>query len=76
MTMQKAVALAHLRVAYEPDDDDDEDVTIPAPSAFAPQLLVAMHASGTRAFAGPDPQASWSCAAVSEFRQYAAPSGD
>lgn len=40
MTMQKAVALAHLRVAYEPDDDDDDEVvSIPAPSAFAPQLL-------------------------------------
>jgi len=30
-TMQKAVALAHLRVAYEPDDDDDEVVVSPAP---------------------------------------------
>jgi hypothetical protein len=40
MTMQKAVALAHLRVAYEPDDeDDDEGVSIPAPSASAPHLL-------------------------------------
>jgi hypothetical protein len=40
MTMQKAVALAHLRVAYEPDDDDeDEDVTIPASPASPPQLL-------------------------------------
>ncbi len=39
MTMQKAVALAHLRVAYEPDDDDDEVVTIPAPSPSLPQLL-------------------------------------
>jgi Histidine kinase-like ATPase domain len=37
--MQKAVALAHLRVAYEPDDDDDDVVVIPAPSASPPQLL-------------------------------------
>ena len=36
--MQKAVALAHLRVAYEPDDDD-EVVGIPAPSASPPQYL-------------------------------------
>ncbi|MCW2935005.1 MAG: Regulatory protein [Actinomycetia bacterium] len=36
--MQKAVALAHLRVAYEPDDDDDDVVVIPAASA-PPQLL-------------------------------------
>jgi Histidine kinase-like ATPase domain len=40
MTMQKAVALAHLRVAYEPDDDDeDEVVTVPASPASPPQLL-------------------------------------
>jgi hypothetical protein len=39
MTMQKAVALAHLRVAYEPDDDDDNVVAIPAPPACPPQLL-------------------------------------
>jgi len=39
MTMQKAVALAHLRVAYEPDDDDDDVVSIPAPPASPPQLL-------------------------------------
>src|ERR1700756_5373520 len=39
MTMQKAVALAHLRVAYEPEDDDDEVVAIPAPSASPPQYL-------------------------------------
>ena len=40
MTMQKAVALAHLRVAYEPDDDDeDEAVIIPATPASPPQLL-------------------------------------
>ena len=40
MTMQKAVALAHLRVAYEPDDEDDDEVVgIPAPQAFPPQLL-------------------------------------
>jgi len=39
MTMQKAAALAHLRVAYEPDDDDDEVVNIPAPQASLPQLL-------------------------------------
>ena len=38
--MQKAVALAHLRVAYEPDDDDDEVVVIPAVSASPPQLLL------------------------------------
>jgi hypothetical protein len=37
MTMQKAVALAHLRVAYEPDDEDDD--SIPVPSVSAPQLL-------------------------------------
>ena len=37
--MQKAVALAHLRVAYEPDDDDEDVVVIPAPSASPPQLL-------------------------------------
>jgi hypothetical protein len=40
MTMQKAVALAHLRVAYEPDDEDDDGaVNIPAPTASGPQLL-------------------------------------
>src|SRR5215469_14586840 len=38
MTMQKAVALAHLRVAYEPDDEDDV-VSIPAPPASPPRLL-------------------------------------
>jgi len=38
MTMQKAVALAHLRVAYEPEDDD-EIVSIPAPPASPPQYL-------------------------------------
>ena len=38
MTMQKAVALAHLRVAYEPDDEDDL-VSIPAPPASPPQFL-------------------------------------
>src|ERR1700739_2677449 len=38
MTMQKAVALAHLRVAYEPDDEDDF-VSITAPSASPPQFL-------------------------------------
>ena len=38
--MQKAVALAHLRVAYEPDgDDEDEVVDIPAAQACLPQLL-------------------------------------
>ncbi len=52
MTMQKAVALAHLRVAYEPDDeDDDELVSIPAPPAFPPQLL-------------PVPSAWWATPAV------------
>lgn len=40
MTMQKAVALAHLRVAYEPDgDDEDEVVSIPVAQACAPRLL-------------------------------------
>ncbi len=40
MTMQKAVALAHPRVAYEPDDDDDDEVVrFPAQSASPPQLL-------------------------------------
>jgi Histidine kinase-like ATPase domain len=38
MTMQKAVALAHLRVAYEPDDEDDL-VSVPAPTASPPQFL-------------------------------------
>ena len=39
MTMQKAVALAHLRVAYEPDDEDDDEVVgIPAPLASPPPL--------------------------------------
>jgi Histidine kinase-like ATPase domain len=38
MTMQKAVALAHLRVAYEPDDEDDL-VSLTAPSAAPPQFL-------------------------------------
>ena len=38
MTMQKAVALAHLRVADEPDDED-EIVSIPAPPASPPQFL-------------------------------------
>jgi hypothetical protein len=39
MTMQKAVALAHLRVAYEPDDDDDDFAGIPALPASPPQFL-------------------------------------
>jgi Histidine kinase-like ATPase domain len=40
MTRQKAVALAHLRVAaWEPDDDDDEVVSIPALPASPPQFL-------------------------------------
>ena len=38
MTMQKAVALAHLRVAYEPDDEDGL-VSIPASPASPPQFL-------------------------------------
>ena len=38
MTMQKAVALAHLRVAYEPDDEDDL-VGIPSSPASPPQFL-------------------------------------
>src|SRR5215469_18503719 len=36
---REAVALAHLRVAYEPDDDDGEVASIPAPPASPPQLL-------------------------------------
>lgn len=51
MTMQKAVALAHLRVAYEPEDDDDEVVTVPAPPASPPQFL-------------PVPSAWWETSAV------------
>jgi hypothetical protein len=41
MTMQEAVALAHLRVAeWEPDDEDDEVVvSIPALPVSPPQLL-------------------------------------
>jgi anti-sigma regulatory factor (Ser/Thr protein kinase) len=40
MTMQKAVPLANLRVAYEPDGDDHaEVVTVPAAQASPPQLL-------------------------------------
>lgn len=40
MTMQKAVALAHLRVAYEPGDDEDNVlVSIPAQQADGPRLL-------------------------------------
>jgi hypothetical protein len=38
MTMQKAVALAHLRAAYEPDDEDDL-VSIPSSPASPPQFL-------------------------------------
>ena len=39
-TMQKAVALAHLRVAaWEPDDDDEVVVPIPALPASPPQFL-------------------------------------
>ena len=39
-TMQKAVALAHLRVAeWEPDDDDEIVVPIPALPASPPQFL-------------------------------------
>jgi anti-sigma regulatory factor (Ser/Thr protein kinase) len=39
-TMQKAVALAHLRVAsWEPDDDDEDIVPIPALLAAPPQFL-------------------------------------
>jgi hypothetical protein len=37
--MQEAVALAHLRVAYEPEDDDGEVVELPALPASPPQLL-------------------------------------
>jgi len=40
LTRQKAVALAHLRIAaWEPDDDDDEVVPIPALPASPPQFL-------------------------------------
>jgi hypothetical protein len=42
MTMQKAVALAHLRVAeWEPDGDDDDEVVVPIPAlpASPPQFL-------------------------------------
>src|SRR5215469_279510 len=41
MTMQKAVALAHLRVAYQPDggDDEGEVVDFPAAQACLPHLL-------------------------------------
>jgi anti-sigma regulatory factor (Ser/Thr protein kinase) len=41
MTMQKAVALAHLRVAYQPDggDDEEEVVGFPAAQACLPHLL-------------------------------------
>jgi anti-sigma regulatory factor (Ser/Thr protein kinase) len=39
MTMQKAVALAHLRAAYEPDDDDDDFAGIPALPASPPHCL-------------------------------------
>ena len=52
MTMQKAVALAHLRVAYEPDDDDEDVVALPALPASPPQLL-------------PVPSAWWETSAVS-----------
>jgi anti-sigma regulatory factor (Ser/Thr protein kinase) len=53
MTMQKAVALAHLRVAYEPDDDDEDVVVaLPALPASPPQLL-------------PVPSAWWETSAVS-----------
>jgi anti-sigma regulatory factor (Ser/Thr protein kinase) len=39
-TIQKAVALAHLRVAeWEPDDDDEEVVPIPALPTSPPQFL-------------------------------------
>ena len=38
--MQKAVALAHLRVAlWEPDDEDEDVVAVPALPATPPQLL-------------------------------------
>ena len=52
MTMQKAVALAHLRVAYEPDDDDEDVVALPALPASPPQFL-------------PVPSAWWETSAVS-----------
>jgi hypothetical protein len=39
MTMQKAVALAHLRVAYEPDDDNADFGGIPALPASPPHML-------------------------------------
>ena len=38
MTMQKADALAHLRLALQPDGDD-EDVILPMAQACSPQLL-------------------------------------
>jgi anti-sigma regulatory factor (Ser/Thr protein kinase) len=40
MTMQKAVALAHLRVAYEPDDEDDDAFGTPALPVSPPQFLL------------------------------------
>jgi hypothetical protein len=40
MTMQEAVALAHLRVAYGPEDDDGDVVDLPALPASPPQLLL------------------------------------
>src|ERR1700761_6015276 len=40
MTMQKAVPVAHLAVAYEPEEDDTaEVVSLPAAPACTPQLL-------------------------------------
>jgi anti-sigma regulatory factor (Ser/Thr protein kinase) len=39
MTMQKAVALAHLRVACEPDDGDEDFAGIPALPSSPPQFL-------------------------------------
>lgn len=61
MTMQKAVALAHLRVAYESEDDDDDEVlAAPAPSASPPRLL-------------PVPSAWWGTPAVTSRPLSSAP---
>ena len=54
MTMQKAVALAQVRVAYEPEDDDGEVIAIPVPPAYPPQLL-------------PVPSAWWETPAVTSL---------
>ena len=55
--MQKAVALAHLRVAaWEPDDDDEEPVVIAVYVPHVPSIGASMNSPTTHV--PPEPQSA------------------